>query len=309
MKHIVVLVVVGLTAVTAGAAELRHRFLACGQRTYIVEEDGSISWSYPAGTRDGYVLENGDKILTLSKSKLFPGGAVMRVTVDGEEQLIWRGTQGEVNSAQPTSDATFVITEAGPKPRLLELGADGEIVHEFPLACQTSNVHMQTRMARKLPDGTYLAPHLLDFAVFHYDSEGTVLGRFDTTADGDSERRIHTWPFTAIRHRNGRTLVCCTHGNRVLDFDNSGRVVRTVTNDDLPGDWLQDPCGGQVLPNGNIVITSYAAGRADRNAPKLIEIAEDGRVVWTYSDGETTGIHHFQILTTNGEILDGPAHK
>ena len=39
------------------------------------------------------------------------------------------------------------------------------------------NKHMQTRMTRKLADGTYLAPHLLDFAVFHYDAEGKVLGK------------------------------------------------------------------------------------------------------------------------------------
>lgn len=294
---------------SALAQEVTHSFLACGQKTYIMEADGEASWTYPAATRDGYVLDDGAIILTLSKSKRFPGGAVVRITTDGNEKLIWKGTQSEVNSAQPTADGSLVITEAGKNPRLLEVSENGKVLLEFPLACQQENHHMQTRMARKLSDGTYLAPHLLDFAVKHYASDGKVLGKLDTTVPGDTDRQIHTWPFTAIRHGDDHTLVCCTNGNRVIDFDANGDIVWTLTNDDLPGNWLQDPCGGQVLPNGNIVITSYAAGRADRHAPKLFEVTPDKKVVWKYADGQKVGIHHFQIINTNGEKLELPARK
>lgn len=298
-----------LFATDLSAQEITHSFLACGQATYIMGADAKPTWTYPASTRDGYVLDDGTVILTLSKSKRYRGGAVISIAPDGKESLIWNGTQTEVNSAQPTAEGTFVITEAGRNPRLLEVTAEGEVALEFPLSCQKKNHHMQTRMARRLPDGTYLAPHLLDFAVFHYDRNGKVLGRLDTTVPGDPQHEIHSWPFTAIRHGDGHTLVCCTHGNRVVDFDREGRVVWTLTNDDLPGNWLQDPCGAQVLPNGHIVITSYAAGRADRLAPKLFEITPEKKVVWTYSDGKKLGIHHFQILTTNGETQAGPVLK
>lgn len=291
------------------AQEVAHSFLACGQKTYIMGADGKPSWTYPAATRDGYVCDDGTIILTLSKSKRYRGGAVVRVTPDGTETVIWKGTQSEVNSAQPTADGTVVITEAGDNPRLLEVNAADKVILEFPLACQKANHHMQTRMARKLADGSYLAPHLLDFAVFHYSRDGKVLGKLDTTVPGDPEHNIHTWPFTAIRHGDGHTLICCTHGNRVIDFDADGKIVWTLTNDDLPGNWLQDPCGGQVLPNGNIVITSYAGGRADRDAPKLFEVTPDKKVVWKYADGQKVGIHHFQIITTNGTKLRGPVLK
>ena len=255
------------------------------------------------------MLDDGTIILTLSKSKRYRGGAVVSISPDGKETLIWKGTQSEVNSAQPTADGTFVITEAGKNPRLVEVSSSGEVILEFPLVCQKKNVHLQTRMARKLPDGTYLVPHLLDFGVYHYSREGKVLRKLDTTVPGDTEHKIHTWPFTAIRHGDGHTMVCCTNGNRVVDFDADGKVVWTLTNDDLPGDWLKDPCGGQVLPNGNFVITSYAAGRTDRQAPKLFEVTPEKKVVWKYSDGQKTGIHHFQIITTNGQKLKGPAMK
>lgn len=291
------------------AQEVTHRFLACGQQTYIMEVDGKPSWTYPASTRDGFVLNDGTILLTLSKSAKHPGGAVVHLDREGHESLIWEGTQSEINSAQPTKEGTFVITEAGAKPRLLEVQADGNVVLEFPLACQKSNHHMQTRMARKLPDGTFLAPHLLDFAVFHYSAKGEVLNKLDTTLPGDAEHKHHTWPFTAIRHGDGHTLVCCTHGNRVVDFDANGKIVWTLTNSDLPGDWLQDPCGAQVLPNGNVVITSYAAGGADRHAPKLFEVTPEKKVVWQYTDGQSVGIHHFQILSTRGENLEGTPQK
>ncbi len=303
-------IVAFLLVCTSGyAEETTHSFLACGQATYIMGEDGKISWTYPASTRDGYVLTDGTIVLTLSRSKKYPGGAVIKIAPDGNESLIWKGTQSEVNSAHPTGDNTYVVTEAGPDPRLLEVDSKGTVVLEFPLACQKKNHHMQTRMARKDSDGTYLAPHLLDFAVMRYSPKGEVLSKLDTTVPGDPQRKIHSWPFTGIRHGEGHTLVSCTNGNRVVDFDRDGKIIWTLTNRDLPGNWLQDPCGAQVLPNNNIVITSYAAGRADRNAPKLFEVTRDRKVVWKFVDGKKTGIHHFQIITTNGEKLPGPALK
>ena len=288
----------------AATNEVTHRFLACGKKTYIIEADGTQSWTYPASTRDGYVLDDGRILLVLSKSKKKKGGSVIIVDPkSGEEKLLWKGTQAEVNSAHPTKDGTFVITEAGAKPRLIEIDSDGKILVDFDLKCQKKNVHMQTRMARKLADGTYLTPHLLDFAVFNYDAKGNVLSKIDTTVKGDPKRKIHSWPFTAIRHGDGHTLVCMTNGNRVADFDAEGKKVWELTNADLPGKWLQDPCGGQVLPNGNVVVTSYAAGRADPKAPKLFEVTRDKQVVWQYADGQKFGIHHFQIVTTDGEAV------
>ena len=287
-----------------------HGFLACGQKTFIVDDSGKEVWSYPMATRDGFVLENGKLVLTLSKSKKYPGGAV--VTIDrqsGEEKLIWKGTQSEVNSAQPTESGSYVVTEAGDRPRLLELDQHGKVKLEFDLECQKPNHHMQTRMARKIKNGTYLVPHLLDFAVLNYDRDGKVIKKFDTTVPGDEKREIRSWPFTAIRHGDGRTLVCCTNGNRVVDFDSNGKIVWQLTNDDLPDNWLQDPCGGQVLPNGNVVITSYAAGAKDPNAPKLFEVNRNKEVVWKYTNGRREGVHHFQILTTNEKKLPGAPLK
>ena len=84
------------------AGDVTHRFLACGQDTYIMDETGKKVWTYPHPTRDGFKLPNGNLILTLSKSKQHAGGAVVEVSPDGNETLVWNGTQSEVNSARPT---------------------------------------------------------------------------------------------------------------------------------------------------------------------------------------------------------------
>jgi hypothetical protein len=165
---------------------------------------------------------------------------------------------------------------------------------------------MQTRMARKQADGTYLVPHLHDFAFKRYDASGKVLSSVDTTIQGD--RNIESWPFTVIALPGGNTLVTLTHSNRVAEFDPAGRKVWEITNDDFPDfpNLLQDPCGAQRLPNGNTVITSYAskAGQV-----RLFEVTPDKKVVWVHRNDEPRGIHEIHILDTNGVSLEGPPLK
>ena len=145
---------------TAGS----RRILVCGSRTAIVEitsdhPEGLVKWSWPAASREGWVLPDGNVLLALSKSGDTAKGAAVEIKpgVDGTaDTIVWRydGTQDEVNSIQKTPEGTYVLTEAGPNPRLLEIAADGTVKAEFPLACQKPNAHMQSRMARKQADGT-----------------------------------------------------------------------------------------------------------------------------------------------------------
>ena len=80
-----------------------------------------------------------------------------------------------------------------------------------------------------------------------------------------------------------------------------------LTNADLPGPLLKDPCGVQRLPNGNTVITSYAQSTAGEI--KLLEVTREKKIVWSYRDDKKHGIHEFQILDTNGKSLEGRPMK
>ena len=109
-----------------------------------------------------------------------------------------------------------------------------------------------------------------------------------------------TMPFTAIRLDNGHTLVGCTLGNLVVEFDAMGKETWRVSNDDLPGQPINDACGVQRLPNGHTVIASHHAG-AHQN--KLTEVTPAKAVVWKYTDDLPDSIHHFQILDTDGKPI------
>lgn len=293
----------GLAA--AEPAAITHSMLITGGKTYVIEDasgsTGNVTWRYPHATREGWVLPNGNVLLAVSRCGAFPKGGAVEVTRDQSVLWSYQGTQDEVNSIQKTADGTYVLTEAGPNPRLLELDATGKAVVEFPLACQKGNAHMQTRMARKLADGTYLCPHLLDFAVINYDRTGKVLARIDTRVPGDNERKQHTWPFTAIRLADGNTLVGLTHSNRVAEFSPDGKISWQVTNAEVDN-LMKDACGVQRLPNGNTIINSYAARPGET---RLFEVTRDKQIVWRWTSSDGDGVHHVCVFATNGTTLSG----
>ncbi|HYG78162.1 MAG TPA: hypothetical protein VEK08_24365 [Planctomycetota bacterium] len=287
---------------------ITHSLLATGGKTYILQADkenpnGKVVWTYPASTREGWVLPDGNVLLAVSRGGKFPGGGAVEVKRDNTVVWEYKGTQDEVNSIQKTAEGTYVLTEAGKNPRLLEIDASGKTVVEFPLDCQKTNAHMETRMARKLADGTYLCPHLLDFAVKQYDKTGKVLKVINTKLDGDPEGKTHTWPFTAIRLANGNTLCGLTHANRVAEFDADGKKVWELTNEEVGG-IIKDACGIQRLPNGNTIVNSYAAGP---NQVRLFEVTPDKKIVWSFKSADKPGIHHFHVIDTNGTPLEGTA--
>ena len=292
MRHLLSLLLV-VSAATA-AEPITHSFLATGAETAIFDAAGKAVWTYPHSTRDGWVLDNGNVLLALSKSKTYPHGAIVEVTRENKVVFEFAGTQDEVNTVQPLGKDRYLLTEAGQKPRLLEVSKDGKIEVEVPLDAQTKDTHLQTRMARKLANGNYLVPQLLDKVVREYDAKGKVVW----------EAKTPNMPFTAIRLENGNTLAACTHGNLLVELDDKGKTVWELTNADLDGKPIKDACGAQRLPNGNTVFTSYASKAKEL---RLIEVTKEKKVVWTYTDDRPAGIHHFQILDSNGKKLDGAA--
>ena len=273
-------------------SKITHSFLATGGETFLLDGSGKTVWHYPQSSRDGWVLPNGNILLALSKSKDRPGGSVVEVTRANKVVFEFVGTQSEVNTAQALDNGNILLTEAGAKPRLLEVSRQGTIVVEVLLSAQTKDHHLQTRMARKLANGNYLVPQLLDKVVREYTPEGKIVW----------EAKTPHWPFTAIRLDDGNTLIGCTLGNLVIEVDSTGKTVWQLTNDDLPGKSINDACGVQRLPNGNTVVTSH---HAKANEVKLTEVTRAKKIVWTYTDVRKSGIHHFQILDTDGKPLTG----
>lgn len=270
---------------------ITHGFFAAGGETYIRDHEGKIVWQYPHSSRDGWLLPNGNVLLALSKSNKYPHGAVAEVTRKNEIVFEYAGTQSEVNTVQRVDHDRTLLTEAGAKPRLLEVDRQGKVVVEVPLTAQTRDHHLQTRMARKLANGNYLVPQLLDKVVREYTPQGKIVWEVKTP----------DMPFTAIRLKDGNTLIGCTLGNLVIEVDRAGKTVWQLTNDDLPAKLINDACGVQRLPNGNTVVTSH---HAQGNDVRLTEVNRQKQIIWKHYDARKPGIHHFQILDTNGVALE-----
>ena len=276
-------------------AAIRHSYLVLGGKTAIIGEDGEAKWEYSGGSRDGFVLPNGNVLIAFADR-------VEEVTREKQTVLTYKRSKenGEIGTAQRLYNGNTLVTELGSRPRLLEVSPQGNIVLDVPLQPETDNVHMQTRMARQLKSGNFLVPHLLAFAVKEYSPEGKVVRVFKTDLEELGGRKAENWPFTAIRLDNGNTLVSLTHGNKVVELNPRGEVVWKVDNEQVGGQF-KDPCGSQRLANGNTVVGSHGASKG----VSMIEITPEHKIVWTSDHPLAAGVHHFQILTTNGKPEPG----
>ena len=303
MKHPALLLigaVLGtLAPLRAAEAAIRHSYLVLGGRTAIVAEDGSVSWEYKGGSRDGFVLPGGNVLVAWSDrvEEVTPAKQVVFSYVRSPENA-------EIGTTQRLYDGTTLVTELGKSPRLLRVDAKGAVVASTALQPETDNAHMQTRMARQLRNGNLLVPHLLAFAVKEYTPEGRVVRTLRTDLPGLGGRAAENWPFTAIRLDDGHTVVSLTHGNQVVEFDGAGAVVWKVTNAEVGG-LFQDPCGAQRLANGNTVVGSHAAMKG----VSMVEVNPEKKIVWTSDHPAAAGVHSFQILTTNGRLEPGQPQK
>lgn len=282
------------------ATGIRHGILLCGNTTVLINEENEVVWEVAKPSRDGYVLANGNILFSASN---------VATEMNRSGQTVWTYALDPVNKELGTAvrleNGHTLVVERGPKPRLLEVTRHGQIAAEIPLQPETDNDHMQTRMARKLPNGHYLVPHLLAFKVKEYDPAGKVVAEIRTDLPELGGREAENWPFTAIRMENGHTLVNLTHGNKTAIFDAAGKVVWKVDNGDLEGRFA-DPCGGQLLPNGHVVITSYA--QRDPSKVRVFEVNPQKEVVWElfHPKAYAHGIH---VVSTQGRPLEHPFMK
>ena len=298
MPHLRWVLVLLCLCSSLSAEEIRHSFFIAGPTfTGIIAEDGSEQWnSDKPAARDGFVLPNQNILIAWSDEvkEFTPAKQVIfAYKLSSENQ--------EIGTAVRLDSGRTLITELGKKPRLLEVNADGTIAVECPLQPETENAHMQTRMARKLANGNYVVPHLLAFQVKEYKPSGEVVRSIHTDLEELGGRAAENWPFTAIALPKGRVLVNLTHGNKTVEFDETGKVVWQISNADFPKEKpFADPCGGQRLPNGNTVIASYAS----QGPIKVFEVTPEKKIVWTYTGPHRA--HEIQILTTNGVSITEP---
>lgn len=287
-----------LSASISFGAEPTHRFIAADSSRNllaIVGKDGSTEWQRKIGPlHDLHVLPNGNVLFQDSWTH------VLEVNPKTDE-VVWEyeskndptnaGRRVEVHAFQRLKDGLTMIVESGPA-RILEINTAGKIVKNIPLKVAAPHPHRDTRLVRKLDNGNYLACHEGDGVVREYSSSGRVVWEYEVPlfgrerANGHGVEAFGNQCYSAIRLKNGNTLIGTGNGHSVIEVTNAGQVVWSLHQNDLPGIQLAWVTSLQVLSNGHILINNCHAGPEN---PQLIEVDRDKNVVWQFKDFERFG--------------------
>jgi len=280
------------------SANAQHRVLLGGEgRLAIVAEDGTIEWEMPwGGIHDIHVLDNGHIMVQERFRRI--------VEIDPEKkEVVWsydastsngnRGKRMEIHAFQPLANGRIMIAESGPA-RIIEIDRDGNLLHEVALRVDNPHPHRDTRLARKIASGNYLACHEADGAVREYDEKSGevvweyVVPMFDKEPKpGHGPEAFGNAVFSAVRLANGNTLIGTGNGHSVLEVTPAKEIVRELHQNDLPNITLAWVTTLEVLANGNIVLGNCHAGPGQ---PLLVEIEPDtNKVVWTFDHFDAFG--------------------
>ncbi|MEY4566005.1 MAG: hypothetical protein RLY14_975 [Planctomycetota bacterium] len=241
----------------------------------LIRPDNSIVWQIPIrDIHDAQPLDNGHWLLQTSFSNV--------VEVDGSGKEVWRydagktadGKQVEIHAFRRISESVTMIAESGTS-RILEVGRDGKILHSIPLKVKQADPHRDTRLVRPTTDGNYLVSHEAEGLVREYRRDGSIAWEYP----------VGSKVYSAIRLKNGNTLIGTGDGHRVLEVDPKGTVVWEIKENDLPGIRLAWITMVDRLPNGNTWIVNCHGGEQ----PQILEVSSDKKVVWKFRDAERFG--------------------
>lgn len=261
-----------------------------GGKIFIVNAEGKVEWEYPAKSCDDvWVLPNGNLLFNT-------GDGVTEVTRDKE--VVFRyDSKSEVYACQRLPNGNTFIGECN-AGRLIEVDPAGHVVAELRILPEGEDGgHAFMRNSRKLENGNYLVGIYSSEVVREYDPTGKIV--FEVAAPSG--------PHSVIRLSNGNTLIACgdyKQEPKVFEVNPQGETVWQVTKDELPGISLKFMAGLHRLPNGNTVMTNWVGHGEFGNAPGIIEVTPDKKVVWTFQDDATMKtVSSVQILDVPGDPL------
>ncbi|NCF87247.1 MAG: PQQ-binding-like beta-propeller repeat protein [Verrucomicrobiaceae bacterium] len=277
-----------------------------------VNAEGKITWEMPWGSiHDIHVLPSGNIMVQEKMRKI--------VEIDpNTKKVVWsydcstsNGNEGkklEAHAFQPLKNGNVMIAESGPA-RIIEIDRSGKLLKEIKLEVAKPHPHTDTRLARKIENGHYLACHESDGTLREYDSDGKVTWEYKVPLFGKEEKGGHGLEafgnrlFSAVRLKNGNTLIGTGNGHSVIEVTPQKEIVWQLHQDDLPNIRLAWVTTLEVLPNGNYVIGNCHAGPGN---PLLVEIEpKTKKVVWTFDHFETFGnsVPNSQLLDLVGKTL------
>lgn len=263
-------------------------------KIFIVSKVGKVEWSHAAPSCDDlWVLPNNNLLFVT-------GHGVKEVSPKNNKVVFSYESKSEIYACQRLPNGNTFVGECN-AGRLLEVAKDGTtIVKEIKLLPEGQDGgHAYMRNARVLANGHYLVTHCGAGVVKEYDPTGKIVR--EIPAPGG--------PHSVVRLPDGNTLIAIGDAQdkaRVIEVDAKDKIVWEVTSNDLPGIKLAFMTGLQRLPNGNTVMSNWLGHGKLGQAPHLIEVTRDKKIVWTFADHQTfKTIASVVLLDVPGDCIKG----
>lgn len=290
----------------SGPAANARDVLLQGKGKLALWSDGKIAWEMPwGGIHDIHRADDG-KIYVQKDMKeicaIDPGKKEVVWNYDSAKSNGNEGKRIEVHAFQLLKGGNLMIAESG-VGRIIEVDRDGKLLREVALKRDHPDAHRDTRLARKLDNGHYLVCQEGDGSVREYDADGKIVWDYPVPMFGKEAKGGHgpeafgNCTFSALRLKNGNTLLTTGNGHSVLEVTPEKEIVWKIEQNDLPGITLAWVTTLQILPNGNYIIGNCHAGPGQ---PNLIELEpKTKKVVWQLDGFEQFGNDISNTLVVN----------
>jgi len=281
-----------------GLGLAQHPMLYAGEgyNTLFLVSGGKVVWTYQTG-RGGEI----DDVWLMTNGHVLYARQNYLEEITPQKKVVWhydapKGT--ELHTCQPIGLDRVLFIKNGLPPKLIVIDKNsGAIETECALPAQSlsdqKTVHPQFRRVRLTSAGTYLLSYLKLGQVVECDREFNEIWRYEIPT-----------PWSAIRLRNGNTLIVDEHDRLVREVSPEKKTVWEFGPADLPsGVTFRNIQTAERLANGNTVIFSSTGGakREDKlGLIQCIEVTPDKKAVWILQDWKNLG------PATTAQFLDQP---
>lgn len=231
------------------------------------------------------------------------------VIIDADGKIEW-----ETPCSYSNHDITMLpngnILYASDPTTVTEISPDKKVVWQYVSKPKAGyNGRIEIHAIQRLANGNTMISENGNSRFIEVDKQGNIVKELPYTIehhDAHSETRL------ARKLDNGHYLVCHEHDGTVREYDENGKVVWSYKLDlngqeAVPGHTGHgtDVYHAVRLKNGNTLI---AAGSNNR----LIEVNQQGKIVWSIERDELPGIRLFWVTSIevlpNGHIIFGNTH-
>jgi hypothetical protein len=271
--------VIGMTA-SVYAEESGHRMLigGCGLgKILILNKDNTVAWENndPRESSDVWLLPNSN-ILHSTKHG-FQEIKPDYKTGKGAE-VVWdvKAPEGsECHSCQPIGEDRYLVGYSSKtRSYIAEVDSKGKEYKTIEIEGQTG-AHSSFRQVRKTPEGTYITSQ---------QKNGGMAREYST--DGKLMRTFPSGRFSAIRLKNGNTLLGCGDEHRLIEVDKDNKIVWELKQGDIPDVKLGFIAGIWALDNGNILLTNWG-GHGGSTGGAILEVTREKKLVFSTGNAVT----------------------